>query len=211
MVFGIDSHKQSLAIAAVDEAGGLVAEAVFATTDQGLPGSRPVPRLRRRMATAGSRSRARRGYAAALTERLLVAGELVVAVPASLTRPERRHLRGRGHSDARDALAIGRAALAEPGLPELTLHDATQDLKLVSDERLSSAATARGRRTGSTWISSWSSPCTSRPAVPRPAGCRRVTGRSVSHRRPAKNDRATADVASYVRRCAASLRQLAAA
>ena len=63
-------------------------------------------------------------------------GEPVRLLGLSLTRRERRHLRGRGRSDARDALAIARAALAEPKLPELAPHDATRDLKLAYDYRL---------------------------------------------------------------------------
>jgi transposase len=136
VVFGIDSHKQSLAIAAVDEAGRLIDEAGFANSDLGHAqlaawALAQAGEDERRFAIEGAR-----GYAAALTERLLAAGEVVVEVPASLTRRERRHLRGGGRSDARDALAIARAALAEPALPELSPHDAMRDLKLAYDFRL---------------------------------------------------------------------------
>jgi transposase len=133
VVFGIDSHKQSLAIAAVDDAGRLVDEASFFNTAEGhaeLEAWAAALSEDRRFAIEGAR-----GYAAALTEQLLASGEVVVGVPASLTRRERRHLRGGGRSDARDALAIARAALAEPGLPELSPHDSTRDLKLAYDYR----------------------------------------------------------------------------
>jgi transposase len=51
-----------------------------------------------------------------LERQLLECGEELVRVPPKLMAPERRAGRARGKSDPIDALAVGRAALREPGL-----------------------------------------------------------------------------------------------
>jgi transposase len=69
-----------------------------------------------------------------LERTLLEAGERLVRVPPRLTAPQRR--RGRGKSDAIDALAVARAALQEPGLDRPRAGEQTlRELKLLVDHR----------------------------------------------------------------------------
>jgi hypothetical protein len=60
VVFAIDSHKQLPAMAAVDDAGGLVVETSFLKTHEGARSARPLGHGRS-ATTAGWRSRVRAG------------------------------------------------------------------------------------------------------------------------------------------------------
>src|SRR3954447_9720644 len=134
-VVGIDSHKRSLAVCLADEVGRRLAGSEFANTPSGHAALLVWVRERAGAGEVRFAIEGARGYGAALCDALLVAGELVVEVPASQTRRERRQLRGAGRSDQRDALAIARVALREPSLPPLRLDGATRDLKLAYDYR----------------------------------------------------------------------------
>jgi transposase len=66
---------------------------------------------------------------------LIANGQSIVRVPVKLMTRSRRHARTRGKSDSIDALAVARAALAEPNLP-IARHDAvSRELKLLVDRR----------------------------------------------------------------------------
>ena len=131
--FGVDSHKRSLAISAVDEVGRELARAEFAnspdghcsliawTLDQGDP---------RRLGVEGSG-----GLGRALAQELLTAGFEVVDVPGALTDRERRRLVRKGKSDPQDALAIARVTLREQTLEPLTPDGSARELKLLCDYR----------------------------------------------------------------------------
>ncbi|HLA16809.1 MAG TPA: transposase, partial [Candidatus Limnocylindrales bacterium] len=103
---GIDTHKDSLAACAVDELGGVVAEATFANDPAGherlgrwagevAPGAR--------LGFEGSST-----YGAAAARTLDHAGFEVCEVPPQLSRRERLRTRRAGKSDSGDALAIAR-------------------------------------------------------------------------------------------------------
>jgi transposase len=66
---------------------------------------------------------------------LLVYGERVVRVPPKLMAGARKQVRSFGKSDAIDALAVARAALREPDLPEARPAGAERELRLLSDHR----------------------------------------------------------------------------
>ena len=70
-----------------------------------------------------------------LERALLGAGERCYRVPPKLMAGARRAARTRGKSDPIDALAIARAALANPGLPVAEHTHLSHDLKLLVDHR----------------------------------------------------------------------------
>lgn len=66
---------------------------------------------------------------------MLAAGERVLRVPPKLVAKERKQVRSFGKSDAIDALAVARAFLREPDLPEARAPGAERELRLRSDHR----------------------------------------------------------------------------
>lgn len=69
-------------------------------------------------------------------ERFLIArGERVVRVPPKLMGVTRKGARSFGKSDAIDALAVARAALCEPDLPEAHLAGPEREIQLLLDHR----------------------------------------------------------------------------
>ena len=66
---------------------------------------------------------------------LLRAGEVIVRVPPKLLAHARDAARTYGKSDPIDALAVARAALANPDLPVARLDGPTRELRLLVDHR----------------------------------------------------------------------------
>jgi transposase len=66
---------------------------------------------------------------------LLRAGEAVIRVPPKLTGQVRRVARTSGKSDPIDALAVARAALREPDLPQARLDGPNREVRLLIDHR----------------------------------------------------------------------------
>jgi transposase len=66
---------------------------------------------------------------------LLAAGERVLRVPPKLMASQRKLVRSFGKSDAIDALAVARAALREPDLPQAWPDGPDRELRLLSDHR----------------------------------------------------------------------------
>lgn len=66
---------------------------------------------------------------------LLARGERVVRVPPRLMGEARRSGRTRGKSDSIDALAVARAALREPDLPQAALAGREREIRLLADHR----------------------------------------------------------------------------
>ncbi|HEX4448289.1 MAG TPA: IS110 family transposase [Polyangiaceae bacterium] len=133
-MFGVDSHAASLAVCGVDQAGRRTCADEYPNSAQAhvelLEWARQHAPVARRFGIEGAG-----GYAHAFAQFLLAAGEVVVEVPASLTRRERRYGRAAGKSDAGDALAIARVTLREERLPVLRQAGPTRDLKLLYDYR----------------------------------------------------------------------------
>jgi transposase len=132
IVIGIDSHKRTHTAVATDGNGREVAEATVAATSAGhLELVRWAARFPdRRFALEDTRHLSRR-----LAGDLLRAGEAVAWVPTRLMAGARRHGREQGKSDPIDALAVARAALAEPDLPTATLEGPERELRLLVDHR----------------------------------------------------------------------------
>lgn len=131
---GIDAHKRTHTVVAIDEAGReLGTKTTTATTTEAhlalvrwADGFGPS----RRFAVEDCRHLSRR-----LEADLLAAGEELVRVPPKLMAHARDGARTYGKSDPIDALAVARAALREPDLPIARLDGPSRDLRLLVDHR----------------------------------------------------------------------------
>lgn len=133
VAIGVDSHKGSLAGAAVDEVGKVIEAREFPNHPRGHDAFLDWVRALgqdRRIGVEGSLN-----YGAALTKHLLSCGEDVREVPASLTHQERRKRRSQGKSDLVDAVAIARVVAREQELPSARRTAGLSDLKLLVDFR----------------------------------------------------------------------------
>jgi transposase len=134
IVIGVDPHKQTHTAAAVDRlTGELRGELTVRAREDGhgrlLEWARCLDG-ERVFAVEDCR------HVSCRLERFLVGrGERVVRVAPKLMAGARRSARQRGKSDPIDALAVARAALREPGLPEALLEGASRELRLLVDHR----------------------------------------------------------------------------
>jgi transposase len=134
VVLGIDAHKRTHTVVAVDEAGRQVGVRVTQATSTAahLELVRWADRFgpERTWAVEDCRQLSRR-----LERDLLAAGEQIVRVPPKLMAHARDAARSYGKSDPIDALAVARAALREPGLPAARLDGPARELRLLVDHR----------------------------------------------------------------------------
>jgi transposase len=132
IVIGVDSHKRTHTVVAVDEAGRKLSERTAAATEDGhlelIGWSRQWPD--RTWALEDCRNLTHR-----LEGDLLRAGEAVRRVPTKLMAGARRSAREPGKSDPIDALSVARAALREPDLPMARLDGVERELRLLVDYR----------------------------------------------------------------------------
>jgi transposase len=133
VVLGVDPHKQSHTVVAVDETGRQLGQLTVK--------ARPSGHLRllewaeqfecpRRWAVEDCRH-----VAGGLLRDLLAAGAQVVMVPPKLMAACRSSARTRGKSDPIDALAVARGALREPDLPAAHLDEESLQVRLLLDFR----------------------------------------------------------------------------
>jgi transposase len=134
IMLGIDAHKRTHTVIAVDELGRrLAVKTTTATTpkdhleliqwaDQFGP--------ERTWAVEDCRHLSRR-----LERDMLAAGERLVRVPPKMMAHSRDSARTYGKSDPIDALAVARAALREPDLPTAYLDEPARELRLLVDHR----------------------------------------------------------------------------
>jgi transposase len=133
VTIGVDAHKRTHTLVAVDEVGReLDAVTIAATTREHLGVLEWAAKLspERRWAVEDCRGMSRR-----LERDLLGVGERIVRVPTKLMADTRRSGRRYGKSDPIDALAVARGALREPDLPEARLDGAERELRLLVDHR----------------------------------------------------------------------------
>jgi transposase len=134
VVLGIDAHKRTHTVVAVDEAGRQLG--VRVTTATSTAAHLDLVRWAgqfgsgRRWAVEDCRHLSRR-----LERDLLAAGEQIVRVPPKLMAHCRDSARTYGKSDPIDALAVARAALREPGLPCARLDGPERELRLLVNHR----------------------------------------------------------------------------
>jgi transposase len=132
VIIGVDSHKRTHTVVAVDPNGQKLAERTVAATDEGhlelVTWSRRWSQ--RTWAIEDCRHVTRR-----LEAELLKAGEAVLRVPPKLMAGARQSAREPGKSDPIDALAVARAALREPNLPPARLDGVERELRVLVDHR----------------------------------------------------------------------------
>ena len=132
VTLGVDAHKRTHTVVAVDEAGRELGQRTVAATSSGhldaLTWAEQWPD--RRWALEDCAHLTRR-----LSSELLVAGEVVVRVPPKMMAGVRRSARERGKSDPIDARAVAQAALREPDLPHAQLDGEARELRLLVDHR----------------------------------------------------------------------------
>jgi transposase len=134
VVLGIDAHKRTHTVVAVDEAGRQLGVRVTRSTSTAahLDLVRWAGQFGpdRSWAVEDCRHLSRR-----LEADLLTAGEMIVRVPPKLMAHCRDSARTYGKSDPIDALAVARAALREPDLPAARLDGPERELRLLADHR----------------------------------------------------------------------------
>jgi transposase len=133
VVLGIDAHKRTHTVVAVDTHGRPLGTRTIGTTTadhlalllwaEQFDGDR-------RWAVEDCRHLSRR-----LERDLLTAGESIVRVPPKLMAKVRDSARTFGKSDPIDALAVARAALREPNLPTARLDGPEREVRLLVDHR----------------------------------------------------------------------------
>lgn len=134
VVVGADVHKRTHTFVAVDEAGRKLGQLTVRADGQGHDKA-----IRWAEVEFGGDLRWGiedcRHLSARLEIDLLDAGQRVVRVSPKLMAEHRRTARTRGKSDPIDALAVARAVLREPDLPEASHDEASRELKLLVDHR----------------------------------------------------------------------------
>lgn len=133
IVLGVDPHKKTHTVVAVDQAGRKIAELTFPARQAGFDKMLVWARAlgdERRFALEDCR------HVSGSLERFLLAhGEAALRVPPKLMAGTRRSSRTYGKSDPIDALAVARAALREPDLPAAALEGRQLDVRLLVDHR----------------------------------------------------------------------------
>jgi transposase len=134
IVVGIDPHKKTHTACAVSsQLGELRGEVTVQARVQGhaqLIGWARALDSERVFALEDCR------HVSGALERFLIGrGERVVRVPPKLMGEARRGARSFGKSDSIDALAVARAALREPDLPEAHLEGPAREIALLVDHR----------------------------------------------------------------------------
>lgn len=132
VVLGVDAHKRTHTVVAVDEVGRKLGQRTAGTTsDDHLSLLAWAEKFgERRWAVEDCRHLSRR-----LERDLLAAGEEIVRVPTKLMAHARDGARSYGKSDPIDALAVARAALREPDLPVARLDGPSREVRLLVDHR----------------------------------------------------------------------------
>lgn len=134
VIFGIDAHKRTHTVVAVDENGRQLGmrTTTQTTTSDHLELVRWADRFgpERSWAVEDCRNLSRR-----LEADLLRSGERIVRVPPKLMAHARDAGRSYGKSDPIDALAIARAALREQDLPTAQLDGPARELRVLIDHR----------------------------------------------------------------------------
>jgi transposase len=134
VIVGVDPHKKSVTIEAVDEQGTVLATGRFATDSKGHRLMLTYVRDQwphHRWAIEGAQ-----GVGRPLAQRLLAQGEPSLDVPAKLAARVRVFDTGNARkTDATDAHAVAMVALRTPRLNELTFDQELIALRLLTDRR----------------------------------------------------------------------------
>ncbi len=140
VTFGVDAHKRTHTIVAVDGNGRQLASKTISTTTKDHLG---LLTWAEQFADADGLLWAIedcRHLSRRLERDLLAAGQSIVRVPPKLMAHVRDSARTYGKSDPIDALAVARAAQREPDLPVARLDGPDREVRLLSDHRESLVA-----------------------------------------------------------------------
>lgn len=134
ITLGIDAHKRSHTVVAVDEVGRQLGTKTTnaTTTADHLAIVRWADQFGsdRTWAVEDCRHLSRQ-----LECDMIAAGERIVRVPPKLMARSRNSARTYGKSDPIDALAVARASLREPDLPTAYLDQEAREIRLLVDHR----------------------------------------------------------------------------
>ena len=133
VAIGVDSHKETLAAAAVDELGRQLAAQVFANDPAGHRRAASWIASLGEYRTIGVECSG--SYGAALTWLLMDRGEDVHEVPGVQTYRERKRRPSAGKSDPVDATAIARVVARETHLPTPKRAGLLVDIRLLNHRR----------------------------------------------------------------------------
>ncbi len=150
MLAGIDTHKDTLAVAVIDDGGRPVVVTEVANTEAGFT---TLEQLLTEHAVTRVGIEGSGNYGRGAAVHLVLTGPAeVVEVPPSLTSRERSGRPGQGKTDPVDAVAIARITAREPELPPVRLAvGQAADLRALADYRAQLVAerTALANRTHS--------------------------------------------------------------
>jgi len=133
VVLGVDPHKQTHTVVAVDENGKRLGQLTVKARRQGhLRALRWARGFGEHLVWGIEDCR---GVTGNLVRDLLAAGEELVMVPTKLMAQCRSSARTPGKSDPIDAEAVARGVLREPDLPRAHLDEESLDVRLVVDHR----------------------------------------------------------------------------
>jgi transposase len=133
VILGVDAHKRTHTIVAVDALGRKLGERTIGTSTRdhlGLVKWAAQFGGERQWAVEDCRHLSRR-----LERDLLGGGEQIIRVAPKLMAHVRDSARTYGKSDPIDALAVARAALREPNLPTARLDGPDREVRLLVDHR----------------------------------------------------------------------------
>ena len=134
IVVGVDPHKQThTAVAVSSQLGELRGEVTVKARAQGH--AKLIHWARALDSERVFALEDCRHVSGALERFLISRGEQVVRVPPKLMGEARRGARSFGKSDSIDALAVARAALREPDLPQAQLAGEAREIALLLDHR----------------------------------------------------------------------------
>lgn len=133
MYAGVDSHKDTLAVAVIDTGGRVVSVHQLGNDAAGFARLAAMA-AEHAVIRVGIEGSTNYGWAAAM--HLLEAGVTVVEVPPLMTSRERSSRPGQGKTDPVDAVAIARITAREQNLPAVRpMSGPTADLRVLVDYR----------------------------------------------------------------------------
>jgi transposase len=133
-VIGVDAHKKTHTLVAVDDVGRKLGEHTVKATDDGHVDALRWARLNYGADVLWALEDCRQ-VTTRLERALLTAGQRAVRVWPRLTARTRRSARTPGKSDPIDALQVARAALREPDLPVAFHDEGSREMNLLVDRR----------------------------------------------------------------------------
>ena len=134
IVIGVDAHKKTHTLVAVNDVGRKVGECTVKATDDGHASALRWARLKFGADVLWGLEDCRQ-VTTRLERELLAAGQRVVRVWPRLTARTRRSARTPGKSDPIDALQVARAVQREPDLPIAFLDEPSRELNMLVNRR----------------------------------------------------------------------------